>query len=321
MRTLLLFTLFSLTAFGAPLEPYRHNFFTTNPAPVVEVVAGTNTSVQYSIVGTHTRRYTVSVPSITNGTFYLTTNSTFSVVDGSGDVAFGITDTAGEATVETGDDVSLSVGGTITGDGGGLTNVAALTATTATNWTGSNAMQAQINLAVTNTQSSVSFGSISLSTTHQETTWTLDDDTGDTTMEVGAPDTNIVFTAGGTIKANFSGDGGSLTNLSAAAISGVLTQGMASFSDFSLSGTNIVISPTNGNLQSWVLTNASWAALDAANTNYTETLRVNIYGSNTLTWTTANLSNTATLGPSNAISVLLFDHARDTNLWWGYRLR
>lgn len=98
-------------------------------------------------------------------------------------------------------------------------------AATATNWLGSNAMQAQIDLSVTNTQSSVSFGSISLSTTHQETTWTLDDETGDTTMEVGAPDTNIVFTSEGTIKANFSGDGSGLTNLAATAISGVLTQG------------------------------------------------------------------------------------------------
>jgi len=98
----------------------------------------------------------------------------------------------------------------------GQQSISALTATTAANWSGSNAMQAQIDLAVTNTQDSVSFGSVSLSTTHQETTWTLDDETGDTTMEVGSPDTNIVFTSAGTIKANFSGDGSGRTNLNGA---------------------------------------------------------------------------------------------------------
>lgn len=95
----------------------------------------------------------------------------------------------------------------------------------------------------------------------------------------------------------------------------------ASYSAFNITGTNIVISPTNGNLQKWVLTNASWAVMDAANTNYTETIRLNIYNSNTVTWTTTTLSNATVLGPSNVISVLLLDHAENTNLWWGYRIR
>ena len=95
----------------------------------------------------------------------------------------------------------------------------------------------------------------------------------------------------------------------------------ASFTDFVNAGTNIVISPTNGNLQRLVLTNTSWLSLDAANTNFTESIRLNIYGSNTVNWTTAALSNSAALGPSNSISVMLFDHEAGTNLWWGYRLR
>ena len=95
----------------------------------------------------------------------------------------------------------------------------------------------------------------------------------------------------------------------------------ANFTDFTLTGTSVNISPTNGNLQSWVMSGASTAAMDAANTNFTESIRLNIYGSNTLTWTTTYLSNSAVLGPSNAVSVLLFDHARNTNLWKGYRLQ
>lgn len=117
--------------------------------------------------------------------------------------------------------------------------------------------------------------------------------------------------------------GNAATATTASYVSGTLTNQVsaASFSDYAMSGTNVVISPTNGNLQSWTLTNVSWAAVDAANTNFTETVRLNIYGSNTITWTTTTLSNSTVLGPSNNISVLLFDHARNTNLWWGYRLR
>lgn len=95
----------------------------------------------------------------------------------------------------------------------------------------------------------------------------------------------------------------------------------ASFTDFVNFGTNIVISPTNGNAQSWTLTNASWATMDASATNLTDTISLNIYGSNTLTWTTTTISNATVLGPSNAISSLLFWKVRGTNLWYGYRLR
>jgi hypothetical protein len=252
MRALLLFTLFSLTAFGAPLEPYRHNFFTTNPSPVVEVVAGTNTSVQYSTAGTDTRRYTVNSLGITNGQAGV-------VLDG-----LQLYSSSGNAVI-------TNNSGVMQFDSG----------------TGTKATYADGDWLVTElfaTNGITSYGDITLS---------------------------------GTI----SGDGSGLTNLAASAISGVLTQGMASFSDFALSGTNVVISPTNGNLQSWVITEQSWAALDAADTNYTETIRLNVYGSNTVTWTSANLSNTASLGPSNSISVMLFDHSRGTNLWWGMRIR
>ena len=113
------------------------------------------------------------------------------------------------------------------------------------------------------------------------------------------------------------------SNIAGARITGTITNQVstASYTDYVNSGTNIVISPTNGNLQSWTLTNASWAQLAAANTNFTETIRMNIYSSNTLTWASGTLSNATVLGPSNAISVMLFDHVRGTNLWQGYRLR
>ena len=95
----------------------------------------------------------------------------------------------------------------------------------------------------------------------------------------------------------------------------------AQFTDFALTGTSVNISPTNGNLQSWVMSGASTAAMDAANTNFTESVRLNIYGSNTLTWTITYLSNSMYLYPTAGVSVLLFDHPRGTNLWRGYRLQ
>ena len=90
-----------------------------------------------------------------------------------------------------------------------------------------------------------------------------------------------------------------------------------------LYGTNIVLDITNGNLQTLTLTAATWIALSPAVTNYVETIRLNIWNSNTVTWATGNLSNytsTATTLSTNATS-LLFDHMNNTNLWWAYKLR
>lgn len=98
----------------------------------------------------------------------------------------------------------------------------------------------------------------------------------------------------------------------------------ASFADFQItpSGTNVVISPTNGNLQSLFLSGTALGiSMDAANTNFSETVRLNIYGSNSIAWSTGTLSNAFNLNPTGAVSVLLFDHVRNTNLWWGFRLR
>jgi hypothetical protein len=83
MKTLLigLLTMVSVLAWGAPptpLSPLRHNFFTTNPAPIVDVVAGSNATVQASLIGADTRRFTVNaVPgSTTNFKPSFTTNFT-----------------------------------------------------------------------------------------------------------------------------------------------------------------------------------------------------------------------------------------------------
>ena len=98
----------------------------------------------------------------------------------------------------------------------------------------------------------------------------------------------------------------------------------ASFADFQItpSGTNVVISPTNGNLQSLFLSGTNLGiSMDVANTNFSETVRLNIYGSNSIAWSTGTLSNALNLNPTGSVSVLLFDHVRNTNLWWGFRLR
>ena len=94
-----------------------------------------------------------------------------------------------------------------------------------------------------------------------------------------------------------------------------------SYTPFILYGTNIIVSPTNGPLQTWTITNVSWVTLDTANTVYTETVRLNMLGSNTITWATANLSNSAAIGPSNYVTSVIFDHSNGTNLWWGFRIK
>lgn len=50
----------------AVLPPLQRNFFTTNPAPVVDVLAGSNATVQATTVGTDTRHFTVNGRTDTN---------------------------------------------------------------------------------------------------------------------------------------------------------------------------------------------------------------------------------------------------------------
>lgn len=253
----LLALLVPVSALAQTLEPYRHNFFTTNPAPVVEVVAGTNVTVQYTTVSTHTRRYTVNSSGAAATNVYYSAAGTNIIINTNGYLY----------TINL--DTSITNG-----------------------WASSNDLY-----TASNTVAGLASG-----------------------VTNGWPWTNLTVIHAGAVTNGYPWT--NLTVVHASAVTnGYPWMSNASFGDFALSGTNVVISPTNGNLQSWVLTNASWAALDTANTNFTETIRLNLYVSNTLTWTTANLSNSVNLGPSNAISVMLFDHCRDTNLWWGYRLR
>jgi len=95
----------------------------------------------------------------------------------------------------------------------------------------------------------------------------------------------------------------------------------AQWTAHSITGTTNVITPANGNLQTWTLTDASYAAVAGATTNYTETFRLNLIGAQTITWDTSNLLNSATVELSNSCSVLIFDHPTGTNMWWVYQLR
>jgi hypothetical protein len=79
-----------------------------------------------------------------------------------------------------------------------------------------------------------------------------------------------------------------------------------------------VISASNSFWQSLTLTGTvTYIALasEAATTNAGSTIRLSVYGSNSVTWTTSNLSNSAagTLGLWGA--ELLFDRRPNTNLW------
>jgi len=95
----------------------------------------------------------------------------------------------------------------------------------------------------------------------------------------------------------------------------------ASFTQYENTGIEVVIDQANGNLQGWIVTEASDAAFAGADTNFTETVRLNIVGTDTITWDTTNLLNAGTIELSNAVSVLIFDHPTGTNMWWVYQLR
>ena len=95
----------------------------------------------------------------------------------------------------------------------------------------------------------------------------------------------------------------------------------AQFTPYVLSGTSIVINAANGNLQTWTITNVSYVGLAAANAAFVESIRVDVIGSNTITWTNLNLSNSLVLTVTNlSRNVFLFDHNYGTNLWWGFRM-
>jgi hypothetical protein len=94
----------------------------------------------------------------------------------------------------------------------------------------------------------------------------------------------------------------------------------AQFTPFILTSGDVTIYPTNGNLQRYAITNAATITIAAANTNFMETLRLSIHGSNTITWA-GTLSNAAVGTNSAAVTELLLDHSENTNLWWMYRLR
>lgn len=110
----------------------------------------------------------------------------------------------------------------------------------------------------------------------------------------------------------FTGNGAGLTNIN-----------NASFLPYNLgSATNITVSPTNGNAQVWTLTNASWITFANATTNYIETIRLDVIGSNTLTVSSAGVNNAAAMTITNAgPSAFLLDHSPGTTNWNIYKLK
>lgn len=95
----------------------------------------------------------------------------------------------------------------------------------------------------------------------------------------------------------------------------------AQFLPYVLSGTNVTIYETNGNLQRIQLTNATWIAMGAGDTNYHSSIYLEVLGSNTVYWSTATLSNSAYLQLNPGDTSLLFDRNSNTNLWWATKLR
>jgi hypothetical protein len=95
----------------------------------------------------------------------------------------------------------------------------------------------------------------------------------------------------------------------------------ASVVPFVMTSMTNVLSPTNGLVQRITLTGAAQFTLSSYDTNASEFIRLEVAGSNTITWVTANLSNSTALTITNPGAVYLFDRSAMTNLWWGYKLR
>jgi hypothetical protein len=117
-----------------------------------------------------------------------------------------------------------------------------------------------------------------------------------------------------------SGDGTGLTNLFPVNFNRTAS---ASFAPVSLAamGTNIWLTATNGPVQKYTLTNSTWFTVLDSNTNNIETIRLELTGSNYVSFATTYLSNAVVCYPTNGITVLLFDRSAGTNLWWASRLR
>ena len=95
-------------------------------------------------------------------------------------------------------------------------------------------------------------------------------------------------------------------------VTGALFQVFTNWAD----ATNrFVLSPTNGNWQQVTLTNVAYIAMDATATNLGSTIRLTILGSNSITWTTSNLSNAAAATMNQWGAELLLDRRPYTNLW------
>lgn len=65
MRLVFIICLLAVTGFAQPIQ---RQFFTTNPAPDVTVIAGSNSYLSFSLIGGQTRQYKIDVPSMVGQT-------------------------------------------------------------------------------------------------------------------------------------------------------------------------------------------------------------------------------------------------------------
>jgi hypothetical protein len=104
--------------------------------------------------------------------------------------------------------------------------------------------------------------------------------------------------------------------------------GAAYFPDFSLAGygTNLILTASNGPIQSYTVTNVFNITCVPYQTNRTETFRLNLYSTNAYAvsiYPAGIVSNSTAFYPSNISSVFIFDHVASpsNNVIWTYRLR
>jgi hypothetical protein len=142
------------------------------------------------------------------------------------------------------------------------------------------------------------------------------------TNMVSAYQTNATLSSlGGSTQTALNNVSNNLTTVSNTVTINATTNGYTSSSD--KYGTNVVLTVNDGRLVKWTITNASNFAISTpAATNQTYPIRFEVTGTNTVTYATSNLLNSAALGCTNSDgNVFLFDWMANGAKWQGYRLR
>jgi hypothetical protein len=249
------------------------------------------------------------VPTLNGSATNITLRGDTAIYAGADTVIQATTDSPGELYGFGAWAVSQIASTNFVGNGGNLTNLPGQTndykvrgIISGTGMTGSTNLSTGV-VTLTSTGGSAHYGPFT-----NTTTW----GNGSLTNSMTVTPTNVFFT-------NSAGGWLSVSNGDIASSGQIKTPALITPTTIFADATNrFVISASNSFWQSLTLTGTvTYIALasEAATTNAGSTIRLSVFGSNSVTWTTSNLSNSAagTLGLWGA--ELLFDRRPETNLW------